>query len=93
MQYETEIRKDGRKYLVIGELWDDGVAYWDNWGEIVEHLVIQEDPEFNICEMYDNENNIIPLTTLTAQEIYNIIEIFTIDYWDKLIEKEGKYVD
>jgi len=93
MQYEIEIRKDGRNYVVTGELWDDGTAYWDSWGEVAEHLIIEQDPEFNICEMYDREGNIIPLTDLTPEEIFNIIEIFTIDYWDKLLEKEGKYVD
>jgi hypothetical protein len=84
-EYMTEITKDNRLVTVYGELWDDGVGYWDSWGDTGQTFEVQHEPEFSITEAYDAETGVsIPLTELTPSEVYCIIEIFTSDYWDHI---------
>lgn len=88
MQYRVYIRRDYEELEVYGELWDDGAAEWDTWGDTGTTFEVIHNPEFNICEMYDEDGEVVPLDTLTPQEIYNIIEMFTQDYWDTYIEED-----
>jgi len=85
MEYETNIRRHDGEYIVYGELWDDGAGFWDNWGDTGYTFEVQHEPEFSIVEMYNEEGETVPLTTLTPKEILVIIDIFTQDYWDHIL--------
>ena len=85
MEYETNIRRDDQELTVYGELWDDGVGFWDKWGDTGYTFEVQHEPEFSIVELYDSTGGIVSLSTLTPPEILVIIDIFTQDYWDNVL--------
>jgi|TARA_R110000796_G_scaffold13828_3_gene44661 hypothetical protein len=85
MEYETNIRRDDQELTVYGELWDDGVGFWDKWGDTGYTFEVQHEPEFSIVELYDSTGGIVSLSTLTPPEILVIIDIFTQDYWDNIL--------
>jgi hypothetical protein len=85
MEYETNIRRDDQELTVYGELWDDGVGFWDKWGDTGYTFEVQHEPEFSIVELYDSTGGIVSLSTLTPEEILVIIDIFTQDYWDNIL--------
>ena len=85
MDYETNIRRHDGEYTVYGELWDDGVGFWDNWGDTGYTFEVQHEPEFSVTELYNKDGKPVPLTTLTPKEILVIIDIFTQDYWDNIL--------
>lgn len=79
MEYSCDIRRGREELTVYGELWDDGLCLWNSWGDTGYA------PEFTIAEIYDDENNVVSLNTLTPREISVIIDIFTADYWDHVL--------
>ena len=85
MDYETNIRREGREFTVIGQLWEDGAGLWDTWGDTGTTFEVQHEPEFSIVELYDDNDEIVSLSTLTPKEILVIIDIFTQDYWDHIL--------
>ena len=85
MGYETNIRREGRELTVIGQLWDDGAGLWDTWGDTGNTFEVQHEPEFSIVELYDDNDKIVSLSTLTPKEILVIIDMFTQDYWDHIL--------
>ena len=85
MDYETNIRRGREELTVYGELWDDGVGLWNSWGDTGRNFEVEHEPEFTIAEIYDDENNVVSLNTLTSREISVIIDIFTADYWDHVL--------
>ena len=85
MEYETNIRRDDQELTVYGELWDDGVGFWDKWDDTGYTFEVQHEPEFSIVELYDSTGGIVSLSTLTPPEILVIIDIFTQDYWDNVL--------
>ena len=85
MEYSCDIRRGREELTVYGELWDDGVGLWNSWGDTGRNFEVVHEPEFTIAEIYDDENNVVPLNTLTSREISVIIDIFTADYWDHVL--------
>lgn len=85
-EYKTDIRKNNKTVIVYGELWDDGAGYWDDWNEVGDLFFIEYQPEFAITEVYaDKTGAIIPLDMLTPTEVFCIFEIFTYDYWERVL--------
>jgi|TARA_R110000751_G_scaffold75047_1_gene151409 hypothetical protein len=85
MDYETNIRREGSELTVIGQLWEDGAGLWDTWGDTGTTFEVQHEPEFSIVELYDENDEIVSLSTLTPKEILVIIDMFTQDYWDHIL--------
>tara|TARA_R110000744_G_scaffold22953_1_gene58342 strand:+ start:337 stop:594 length:258 start_codon:yes stop_codon:yes gene_type:complete len=85
MDYETNIRREGSELTVIGQLWEDGAGLWDTWGDTGTTFEVQHEPEFSIVELYDDNDEIVSLSTLTPKEILVIIDMFTQDYWDHIL--------
>tara|TARA_R110000782_G_scaffold107111_1_gene195501 strand:- start:4563 stop:4820 length:258 start_codon:yes stop_codon:yes gene_type:complete len=85
MDYETNIRREGSEFTVIGQLWEDGAGLWDTWGDTGTTFEVQHEPEFSIVELYDDNDEIVSLSTLTPKEILVIIDMFTQDYWDHIL--------
>ena len=85
MGYETNIRRECRELTVIGQLWEDGAGLWDTWGDTGTTFEVQHEPEFSIVELYDDNDKIVSLSTLTPKEILVIIDMFTQDYWDHIL--------
>jgi|TARA_R110000796_G_scaffold7986_10_gene26814 hypothetical protein len=85
MDYETNIRREGSELTVIGQLWEDGAGLWDTWGDTGTTFEVQHEPEFSIVELYDDNDKIVSLSTLTPKEILVIIDMFTQDYWDHIL--------
>ena len=85
MGYETNIRREGRELTVIGQLWEDGAGLWDTWRDTGTTFEVQHEPEFSIVELYDDNDKIVSLSTLTPKEILVIIDMFTQDYWDHIL--------
>ena len=85
MQYETAIRREDKELFVYGDLWEDGVGYWETWSDTGTMFEVKHEPEFSIVELYDEQGAIVPLNTLTPVEVYNILDIFTQDYWDRVL--------
>ena len=85
MDYETNIRREGSEFTVIGQLWEDGAGLWDTWGDTGTTFEVQHEPEFSIVELYDENDEIVSLSTLTPKEILVIIDMFTQDYWDHIL--------
>jgi hypothetical protein len=85
MDYETNIRREGSQLTVIGQLWEDGAGLWDTWGDTGTTFEVQHEPEFSIVELYDDNDEIVSLSTLTPKEILVIIDMFTQDYWDHIL--------
>lgn len=85
MEYSCDIRRGREELTVYGELWGDGVGLWNSWGDTGRNFEVEHEPEFTIAEIYDDENNVVSLNTLTPREISVIIDIFTADYWDHVL--------
>ena len=81
MEYRTYIMRGTKELEVLGEVWQDGVGYWDDHQFVVERV-----PEFAITEVYDNaKQKELDLKSLTSKEILCILDMFTQDYWDQIL--------
>ena len=81
MEYRTYIMRGTKEIEVFGEVWQDGIGYWEEHQFVVERV-----PEFAITEAYNNDSRqTIDLKSLTSKEILCILDMFTQDYWDQIL--------
>ena len=81
MEYKTYIMRGTKELEVFGEVWQDGIGYWDEHQFVVERV-----PEFAIVEAYNNDSRkAVALKSLTSKEILCILDMFTQDYWDQIL--------
>jgi len=81
MEYRTYIIRGTKELEVFGEVWQDGIGYWDDREFVVERV-----PEFAITEAYNNDSRKeVALKSLTSKEILCILDMFTQDYWDQIL--------
>lgn len=85
MEYSCDIRRGKEELTVYGELWEDGEGLWNSWGDTGRNFEVENEPSFEILEIYNDENKSVSLNTLTSREIRVIIDIFTADYWDHVL--------
>ena len=81
MEYRTYIMRGTKELEVFGEVWQDGIGYWEEHQFVVERV-----PEFAITEAYNNDSRkAVDLKSLTSKEILCIFDMFTQDYWDQIL--------
>ena len=81
MEYRTYIMRGTKELEVFGDVYQDGIGYWDEHQFVVERL-----PEFFITEAYNNDSRkAVALKSLTSKEILCILDMFTQDYWDQIL--------